>query len=350
LKYIAIIRPCAIGDLIVTLPALFALRKFYPNAHIEIIGYPSYLELVHGRFYANSVSRFDRADIAVLFRKNLSPRDSIAERFSHIDLIIAFLSGKKELLSENLYALGVKKVLCHDPLPDGSGLVHITDHILKSLDLLEIPYSDNTPKIYLNEEDHDFAKCFIERHIPENAGHLIAIHPGSGSRYKCWPIEKFAEITQWLHDTINAYIFIISGPADEMITRNPLIRCKKGCTILERMPLSKVAAILRRCDLFIGNDSGITHMAAALETPTLALFGPTNPHEWGPRGNRVNILYKKTYCSPCAPKVKDTCAEKTCFENIGIGDLKKEIEAVLNIPKDTLCKIKNRLEHKKSLW
>ncbi|WP_169703236.1 glycosyltransferase family 9 protein [Candidatus Kuenenia stuttgartensis] len=83
-KHILILRPCAIGDLIITLPALHALREYFPNAYIEIMGYPSYLEIVHGRFYANALSRFDQSDVSSLFRKNALLPDTLTKDFLNL--------------------------------------------------------------------------------------------------------------------------------------------------------------------------------------------------------------------------------------------------------------------------
>jgi ADP-heptose:LPS heptosyltransferase len=324
-KRILILRPCAIGDLIITLPALHALREYFPNAYIEIMGYPSYLEIVHGRFYANAISRFDQSDISSLFRKNALLPDTLTKRFSKFDLIIAFVSDKDTIFSENLKKSGARKVICYNPFPSNSEPIHISNHFLNFLKLLEIPYSNTSPIIYLNKEDLKAGKDFFHDNAPDAVQKTIAIHPGSGSIHKSWPFINYSSIIHWLIERLNAQIFIIKGPADTVVTKNAGNLPKKNICIIDNQPLPKLAAILQQCDLFIGNDSGITHLAAAMGISMLSIFGPTDPAVWGPRGKSVNICYRPTSCSPCSDEVRKTCFPKICLESITTENIQKEI-------------------------
>ncbi|MEK6558519.1 MAG: hypothetical protein AABZ43_00095, partial [Planctomycetota bacterium] len=110
-KHILIIRPGAIGDVIVTLPTIGAFRKHFHNARIEIMGYASFLEIAKGRFYADTVSRFDHADIAPLFTKNSNVPASLINKLSNMDLIISFVSDREQIMVRNLRAAGAKHVI-----------------------------------------------------------------------------------------------------------------------------------------------------------------------------------------------------------------------------------------------
>ncbi|MCF6149932.1 MAG: glycosyltransferase family 9 protein [Candidatus Kuenenia sp.] len=330
-KHILIIRPSAIGDIIITLPTLHALRNHIPNSHIEIMGYPSYLELVHGRFYADTISRFDHPDISILLRKDARIPDSLRERFSKFDLIIAFIADRDKIFSENLQASGAKEVLCYNPFPNDSKPIHIIDHFLNSLKLLEIPYSNTTPNIYLNKEDLIERENILRNSLENTRQKRIAIHPGSGSTHKCWLLSNYFSIIQWLTEHHNAKIFIIAGPADIVVKQEIDKLPKNNICAIDTPPLTKLAAILQQCDLFIGNDSGITHLAAAMGVSTLAIFGPTDPKVWGPRGKSVKICYHPTPCSPCSDEKRKNCFPKTCLESITTKMIKEEILRFLSL-------------------
>ncbi len=315
--------------MIVTLPAFGAIRNHFTNARIEVMGYPSFLEIIRGRFYADEVSRFDQADVSHLFMKDAEISVSLRKRFSSMDLIVSFVSDKDQVLTRNLEAMGVRRVMHYDPFPPEDGSVHIIDHFLKSLDALDISYANKIPKVFLHDEDICFGNDFIRERIVDPRKILVVLHPGSGSRQKCWPVERFAALINRLNREMQAHVFLVSGPADGEIVEELKAKVKGKFFLIDRLSLPKLAAIIEQCDLFIGNDSGITHLAAAMGVRTVAIFGPTDPKMWGPRGERVKILYKKAYCSPCLAEKRRNCSPQTCLENIKIEDVLHEIRDTL---------------------
>lgn len=317
-KRILIIRPGALGDLIVTLPTFGAIRHYFQDAHIEIMGYITFLEITKGRFYADAVSRFDQADNTPLFVHNVQLPPSLIKKFEGVDLIFSFVSDKEQVFAHNLRETGVKHIIHREPLPACSENIHITDYLLKSLDLLGITYPNITPKVFLNNEDLCLGEKFIKDAAIDASKPLIAIHPGSGSRRKCWPAERFAGLMSRLCRDMDAQFLVISGPADDTIVED--LRRKIGDTFIaaNQLPLSHLAAIIAKCRLFIGNDSGVTHLSAAVGTPTIALFGPTDPRVWGPRGEKVTILYEKLTCSPCPLDIRKNCLSLSCLDRIEI--------------------------------
>ena len=324
-----IIRPGAIGDIIVTLPALGTIRDHFPDAKIEVMGYPPLLEIIKGRFYADTISRFDQSDIAYLFMKDTKIPESLMKRFGGMDLIISFISDKDRILSGNLEATGARCVIHYDPFPSGDECVHIVDHLLKSLDTLGISYANKIPKVFLHEEDIHFSDDFIRDRIIVSKKILVAIHPGSGGWQKCWSVERFAALMNWLNREIESHIFVVSGPADGEIIKKLTAKVKDNFTLVDHLSLPKLAAVIRRCNLFLGNDSGITHLAAAMGVHTLAIFGPTDPNVWGPQGEQVKILYKKAHCSPCLADIRKNCSTQICLESIKIDDVMHEIRSRL---------------------
>lgn len=115
---------------------------------------------------------------------------------------------------------------------------------------------------------------------------FLALHPGSGSVRKNWRAERFAELAESL--AAGRKILVVEGPADEAAVA-PL-RERPGAVIARGLPLRTLGALLARASLYVGNDSGVSHLAAAWGAPTMALFGPTDPAVWAPLGPRVRVL------------------------------------------------------------
>ena len=102
-----------------------------------------------------------------------------------------------------------------------------------------------------------------------------------------------------------------------------------GSIPLHNLPLDELAAILKKCSLYVGNDSGITHLAASVETPVVALFGPTDPQVWGPRGENVSILYGKRDCSPCSRQRMHECIEQRCLQALSVEEVYGKVKDLL---------------------
>ena len=295
------------------------------------MGYSSFLEIVKGRFYADTISRFDQADISHLFVDNSRIPASLTKKLKGVDLIISFVSDKGQIMVSNLRAAGVKHVIHYEPFPSEGEAIHVIDHFLRCLDLLGVPYSNKIPKIFLKDEDVLFGEIFLNKSIVDPDKLLVAVHPGSGSRQKCWPVDRYVELILWLSEKINAHVLIISGPADRENIEELKVKVKNSFILVDQLPLPIVAAIIKRCNLFVGNDSGITHLAAAIGTLTISIFGSTDPSKWGPRGERVKILYKKSPCSPCPSDTRRNCFSQTCLENVTVEDVISEIRYMVTV-------------------
>ena len=328
---ILIIRPGALGDLVVTLPTFEAIRKYFKNARIDIMGYSSFLEIVKGRFYADTISRFDQADIASLFTKNSNVPASLINKLSNMDLIIAFVSDKDQVMVNNLRAASGKHVIHYEPFPSEGKDIHVIDHFLKCLDLLVIDHSNKIPKIFLRDEDVLLGEKFLNDRVVDPKKMLVAMHPGSGSRQKCWAVDRYVELILWLRKEMDAQILLISGQADTGIVEELRKKIRDNIILVDQFPLPFLAAIIKRSNLFVGNDSGITHMAAAIGTPTITIFGPTDPRIWGPRGERVKILYKKSPCSPCSFDTRRNCFSQICLEGVTVEDVISQIRYMVTV-------------------
>lgn len=281
------------GDTVVTLPTLEILRRNYPNAYIEVIGDPDYWEIAHKRYYVEAVSKGDAKLTPELYSREGKIGKDLSVYFSSFDLIIGYVSDPDGVLSENLRKAGAGRVVTRSPFPKGDD-IHAADYT--ALALTEIGLEVHLPlfpKIYLSEEDLNFASGFLtstglEQCTNPESKPFVAIHPRTYG-IKGLPIETFIKIGKWVESTIAAKTIWITGQAEE--ENIDVIESSFPSSLLFHLqPLPKVAAVLRLCRFYLGCDTGISHLAAAAGAPVIALFGPTNPHVWGPRGRKVWIV------------------------------------------------------------
>ena len=283
---ILVIRRGAIGDAIVTLPALGILREHYNDAYIEVIGNPAYWEIAHSRYYVDAISAGETKLIPELYSKGCRLSREAADYFSSFDLILAYINDPEGIVEENLKRILAKRVLIYPPFPKGDDL-HAADYTTLVLRAIGLDVNPPLfPRIHLRSEDLDFASQFLSTFMKYKP--LVAIHPRTYG-VKGWAIEKFINIGKWIENTLGGESIWVIGPAEEENLK--LIKSNfPTSAFLHLNYLPKVAAVLNLSHLYLGCDTGISHLAAAVGVPIITLFGPTNPHVWGQRGKKVLII------------------------------------------------------------
>jgi ADP-heptose:LPS heptosyltransferase len=145
------------------------------------------------------------------------------------------------------------------------------------------------------------------------------IAPGSGAREKNWPEEFFLTVVTWWLQAVNGAVVLLTGPVEEEWGGTE--RLRHSCIVASDLTLSRAAALLARCDVYLGNDSGITHLAAIAGVRTVALFGPSNSRQWAPRGRRVTIVSRNIKCSPCQIPMMKSCPHHSCLSELHPKDV-----------------------------
>lgn len=283
---ILILRGGAIGDFIFTFPAFQALRKRWPESYIEITGYPHIAQLAQAGGLADAVTSLDKAEVARYFAFKPSIPHEQAEYIKSFDLIISYLFDPGGSVKENLLRIGAKQVIYGSPLIKSG---HAVDSLMKPLEDLAIyPEGPETPRLNL-KESHIKAGWETAARLGEK---VVAIHPGSGSPKKNWPLEKFILLSKTISELTTFTPVFITGEADGAISKE-LAGMKTPAQVISGHSLVDLAGILSACKGYAGNDSGITHLAAALGIPVVAIFGPTDPAMWAPRGTNARIILTK---------------------------------------------------------
>jgi heptosyltransferase-2 len=280
---ILIIRGGAIGDFILTLPALALVREAFPAAHIEIIGYRHIVALAEGRFYADASRSIEYGPLAGFFARNGTLDEELREYFAGFQQVISYLFDPDGIFETNLARAGVKRFLhAHVRIDDTA---HASQQLARPLQSLALYLESHAAVFHPSEEDLAAAG----RIDAEPRDSFIAIHPGSGSQRKNWPAESWIEVVNHLLGE-KRRIVMVGGEADGKPLSDLEAVFAGRVQMVRDLPLPHLGALLARSQLFIGHDSGISHLAAAAGAPCLLLFGPTDPEVWGPANAGVRIL------------------------------------------------------------
>lgn len=280
---ILVIRGGAIGDFVLTLPALRLLREGFPDCRIEIVGYRHICSIAEGRFYADAVRSIEYAPMAGFFNPRAELDPELSAYFASFGQVISYLFDPDGFFQGNLKRCGVKNLLCGDPRISDS--LPAARQLAKPLESLALYLEDSSAEIFPSEADITEA----ERLLAGYRNPLVAVHPGSGSPKKNWPLEAWRQLITDL-ESEGVTVVVVSGESDNENIAGLKAVFGTRLLFLNHLPLHVLGAVLQRCDFFIGHDSGISHLAAAAGTECLLLFGPTDPAVWAPTNPDVKVL------------------------------------------------------------
>lgn len=328
---ILVIHQGALGDFILALPALEILRKAFPQAKSVIMGYPRILELVEKRFYAEEILSIDQKGMATFFVREGSLDFNLSQFFKRFDLIVVFGRDGNGTLIGNLKRVCQGRILPINSSPPWDEKVHFTDHLLKQFTQHGFPASESKPILHLKDSDREWAKDFWKRKgvTLEERAKLIILHPGSGSKRKVWPLDRFFSLAHTLRNHLGSKIFIVLGPAEGAETQKTFEGIEPNSFILGKgLTLLQLASLMEGCWFFMGNDSGVSHMATALGLPTLVIFGPTDERVWSPRGEKTSVVRSGVPCSPCPQERFFQCKDFECLRGIEMGEVLAGLEKI----------------------
>ena len=326
-----IIHQGALGDFILALPALEVLRKAFPHGRSAFMGFPRILELVENRFYADEILSIDQKGMAPFFVQEGSLDPSLSRFLKRFDLIVVFGRDGEGNLMRNLNRICQGRILHINPFSGLDERTHLVDHLLRQLYHFGFAASEGIPRIFLNESDRAWAKKYwVEKGAdPGKRAGAIVLHPGSGSKKKVWPLDRFRDLLMFLQESVHSQFLIVLGPAEGPDVRKLFEVGGPNIAVLaEGLSLIQLASIMEGCRLFVGNDSGVSHLAAALGIPTLTIFGPTDPRIWSPRGERVVVVRRGTSCSPCSPGRFYECQHIECLKGVEMEDVLEGIRGL----------------------
>ncbi|MEO8207336.1 MAG: glycosyltransferase family 9 protein [Chthoniobacterales bacterium] len=285
---ILIIRGGAIGDFVLTLPAIQLLRQAFPDAYIETLGYRHIAALAGN--YVNATRNIEYAALAGFFNPKAELDPELCSYFSGFHQVISYLYDPDGFFEGNLRRCGVRNLLVgNSRLHEKSHASHQLAEPLSQIGIFDFP---PPPRISPPPSDYDTAKDLL-KNIPSPR---LALHPGSGGTRKNWPVTRWSE---WLPAFLNNHpqwqILVSGGECDaEILQALKKQTFADKLHFLENPDLTLLAAVLQQCQGYLGQDSGISHLAAAVGCRSALLFGPTDPQIWAPVGEHVRVLRSST--------------------------------------------------------
>ncbi len=274
---ILVIRPGAIGDALLAFPTLHALRAKYAAKRITFVSNASVLPLAQACKLADDVSDFEQTQWSELFSTTGIRNSGLRQLLAVTNMAICWLGDPDHLVEGNLRQAGVKKIIVAPGRPPESSYAHVAGYLASTVKIPAKQVRQWYPALPA---------------VPK-AGRTVAIHPGSGSERKNWPIASFIEVINGLWQEKCA-VLLLAGPAEEQklaYLQRHLAPSPGLYKTLVNAPLLETAQQLRQCQGYLGNDSGITHLAAMLGVPTVAIFGPgSRTSNWEPLGKHVGII------------------------------------------------------------
>jgi heptosyltransferase-2 len=322
-KRILVVRPGAMGDILVASPLLPNLRRAFPESYIAFLVDKKFNEVLRGNPYIDEFIEFDREHIArsrglkrimmeIAFLRRIR-----AERFDTVfDLlgslrtaILSVASGAKERVG---YTYRVRKlfynrrVLARNPQ-------YVVDYNLDSLRRLGITICDKDIYLPSSESDASFADEWLSSKGIDNKRPVVGLFPGGGWESKRWPLEHFSRLGDMLASDLKARVLVMGGPQERDSVRRIASSMSQEQNEVLDISLSRFAALVSRLDLFVSNDSGPRYLAVAAGVPSIGLFGPTDAVNANPP---LPIHRAVTYGGDCLVCNRLTCRDQTCMREL----------------------------------
>ena len=281
----------AVGDFILSLPAVEALHMTFPRARLTFLANPGTVEIIRGRPYLATVLDCRSSRWAPLYGEGGRVAFASFGISPPVGGIFVFGRPSSRILVDNLAAVLNAPAHRIDPFPEpGSGL-SVTEYQCRQLTALGVTALPPPPAVIAPAPEDGTEAAAIVQHLVEPEERLVLIHPGSGGREKIWAPAGWIALISRLLAQPRLRLGLIQGPADDDILR----RLHESLELSRVLPfrnlrLGLLAGIMAHGASYVGNDSGITHLAAACGVPTIALFGPTDPLLWAPRGPAVRVI------------------------------------------------------------
>ena len=331
-KRVLVVRLRSIGDTVLATPSLIALKRFLPDAQIDIL-----LE----DWVAPVLEGFDAVDNILTIGTDATSRLKTARKIRRNKYDVVFnlhggttsvffvqASGAKHRVGFSTYRYSF---LFNHRLPSpvefwNQKTLHSAEQQLALLGFVGIPVKDR-PKTRLNVTDA--AKEKINSQLATRNSQLALIHPVAAFETKQWATENFARVAEFLYER-NYQIVAIATKNERDVLEKLQAISNVPITIFDDLTLPEITALASRAELFVGNDSGIAHIAAAVQTPSVVIFGSSNRDHWRPWTDAPNeIVYENLPCQPCAGHFCKEFDEPECIKSVSVESVIRAIEKIV---------------------
>ena len=323
MKKILVIKLRYLGDVLLCTPVLRALRQKYPNAQLVCLVNPGTEEILRGNPDIDEILLLPRTDVLsqVRFFREI--------RSQGFDCVLDLTDGDRSAIITAISGASMKigfnqenrwrGALYSHCIRENSDSMHMIEYHGKALSILGVHGELDQPRLCASAKDEEAAQRLLEEAQLTNCA-WVMIHPTARYWFKAWPPERFAELCDGLAKKQVPVMLVGNHKDMEVGAQIQRLAEHKPISLMGRTGVLELAALMKHCSLFIGNDGGPMHIAAAVGCPVLALFGPTDPVVWGPKGQQVSVLYKGLDCRPC---FHPGCSrgEESCMKQISVEEV-----------------------------
>jgi len=298
-----ILQPGALGDCLLTLPLVRLMKEALDLGGVDLVGHAEYVGILPERTCVDSIRSIDTAELHRLFTVpasfDLADRDPLIHMFADYSWIITFLGEPGSDFEQNLIFTAncshSAEVITLPLKPPEGVQQHIAEFYVRQFaDQSGLPpkrakIAEKEVSIRVREADRDRGVELLEQAGVDLSRRLVVIHPGSGGQKKCWHLDNFLKVARELRDRELEVLFLL-GPAEvERFRPSEKVQIHAAAKCVAHLALTQVVGLLSCADAFLGNDSGVTHLAAGMGVRTIALFGPTDPAVYRPLGRAVAV-------------------------------------------------------------
>jgi heptosyltransferase-2/heptosyltransferase-3 len=346
IKKILIINFGGIGDVLLSLPALKALRSYYPEAEISVLVANKSYEVVKDLSFIDEVFTFavayggvmpfnkmltnfwtllslrkKRFDLAVNMRTLVSEKGAGKIKFILAVIGPGIKAGRDTEGRGNFYDIKIPET--------DAGLKYEMEYDVETVNAFGINVTDRSIDFAVSEENIEKVNNLLKEEGISNDDVLIGIHPG-GMPSRRWPLVNFSKVIKEISSMMKCK-FVVTGGNDEIDMAGELVKTA-GSTVVNmagKLNIKETGALIKRCNAYIANDTGTMHIAAVLKTPLAAILGPGDMVRFNPINisDNVIVLYKKTECAPCDKK---ECGSMKCLKAVSVKEVTGAVHSLLN--------------------
>ncbi len=340
IRSILLIQLGDIGDVVLTTPTIRTLRENFPHSYLVValrekargllddcpwmseVVYinkekrPLGQELVYQKSFFSDL-RKNKFDLAIDLRTGTR------------GAVLAYLSGAPYRIGR--YAVDGKlwrnRLFTHLVRPENELSQHCAEHGLNILAPFDLQTEKRSPELFVLPEKQKKISAILQQEDVPLGKSMVAVQPFSLWHYKEWRADNYVKLIEWIIARFSCPVLII-GSTDERPRADDLVRrCGPGVyNLAGRTSLGELTALLSACDLLIGGDSAGIHIAAAVGTPTVCLFGPSSPINWAPKGKQHQVIQKDWVCVPCRQKGCEDGEVSRCLEELTVGEVRSGVE------------------------
>jgi ADP-heptose:LPS heptosyltransferase len=309
-----VLFPGTLGDFVCFLPALEVLSR---GEQVHLLTRSEFAELVSP---AVDVGSLERYEIHRLFVPGAAQEKRLRDFFGAYSSIFSWMGSGQSAFVRELASVSQGRAVVF-PFQPRPKRMHQVDYYLACVG--RPSPEPGIPEIPLNPEALAWCENYWHEHSLVDK-QVIALAPGSGSPRKNWPASSFRAVADWWRERPRGAVLVLLGPVEEEKGDHTVF--SPGAVRVRNTSLGRLAALLARSDLYLGNDSGVSHLAAAVGVVSLVLFGPSSVDQWAPRGKNVTVVTQNVECAPCSAPVMKSCLHRKCLTTLEPEFIIKELD------------------------